>query len=213
MLQAKESRIDRLRREARNIGHQLTQALRERRNACIPCRDDEKLVQSCKRSGGRRYCDNCADDPDRCAWDEGTALLRFREPKPASELTAEDMERIILPLSIIEEHEQLIRTQQHLPDPDTDEPHIFTFGTARHSSNPGAPGILRTMQNLVLTLGGYNNNVVGHPLYAASVEGHRPGGPGTPMLFHRLVMARHGSMPIPTHHGNLLVRVMNITLL
>lgn len=131
-------------------------------------------------------------------WDEGTAMSRLEGFKQASELAPEDTERIIVPLSIIEEEERIIRTQQHLLDPDIDEPHIFTYGCARHSSHPGAPSMLQTVQNLIQSTAGYKNNTVGHVNYAGTVEGQRAGGPGTPMLFRRLVFARHGAMPILT---------------
>lgn len=121
---------------------------------------------------------------------------------PAGEYTEEKAQSWRKLLDVQEQEDQLNRATTFALPADITVPHFFVFGCARHSSHPGAPTMQQTLQGMTQTINSYDG-ILNNPQNQHIVEGQRPGGVGTALGTHLVVIARHGGMPVPTHTGNL----------
>ncbi|KAK5716829.1 hypothetical protein LTR17_016354 [Elasticomyces elasticus] len=190
-------------REFTNAANVLTELRRAGARACKRCVQKGKVKQ-CKRVGGHRYCDPCDEDgeAETCEWPFGSPESVVGTWKKASELHDEDLRKYNRPLDQGAEADMLNRTMLNQPSPQPTGRHFLAIFCGRKSSHPGAQAMLDLIQALIITSNAYNN-LLNDPAYQAFPEGQRPGGAGTTMWAHILAFARHGAMPVPTHHGNV----------
>ncbi|KAK3651270.1 hypothetical protein LTR56_005727 [Elasticomyces elasticus] len=190
-------------REFTNAAAVVTSLRRAGARACKRCVEKGKVKQ-CKRVGGHRYCDPCDEDgeAETCEWPFGSPESVVSTWKKASELHEEDLRAYNRPLDQGAEETMLNRTMLNQPSPQPTGRHFLAIFCGRKSSHPGALAMINLIQALIITSNAYNN-LLNDPAYQPFPEGQRPGGAGTTMWAHILAFARHGAMPVPTHHGNV----------